>query len=88
MKFSHIKLYVLSLLVGILTGFVTIPYRYLLEKSDIFRAYFFAEHHSGWFHLLTIIGMWIVALFIYISIKTIKNSILKKTNLKTATNSI
>ena len=69
MKFSHIKLYVLSLFVGILTGFVTIPYRYLLEKSDIFRAYFFVEHHSWWFHLLTVAIMWIIALFIYISVK-------------------
>ena len=69
MKFKHIKLYILSLLVGALTGIITIPYRYLLEKSDIFRAYFFSEHHDWWFHLVTIAGMWIVALLIFLLVK-------------------
>ncbi|MCH5329010.1 MAG: chloride channel protein, partial [Coprobacter sp.] len=58
------RLYWLSLLTGVLTGVVTLPYRYVLERADGFRSYFFDRPHAWWFHLLMLGGMWVVALCI------------------------
>lgn len=37
MKFDHIKLYSLCILVGAVTGLITVPYRYLLVKMAALR---------------------------------------------------
>lgn len=69
MKSSSLKLYLLSILVGIVTGLFTVPFRYLLTKSDIVRNYLFTKDSTILFHLLVIACMWCVGLFIYQLVK-------------------
>ena len=69
MKFDHIKLYSLCILVGAVTGPITVPYRYLLVKMAALRDILFAPHHFWILHIIIIAGMWCVAMGIHFLVK-------------------
>lgn len=69
MKFDHIKLYSLCILVGAVTGLITVPYRYLLVKMAALRDILFAPHHFWILHIIIIAGMWCVAMGIHFLVK-------------------
>lgn len=64
-RLSTLKLYMLCILVGIATGAVGVPYRYLLIRSVDVRDTIFAIPSPLIFQLAIITGMWAIGLFIY-----------------------
>ena len=62
MKFSHVKLYLLCIVVGGMTGLITVPFRYLLVKSSDLRDILFSSSYSWWFHPVIITIMWITGI--------------------------
>lgn len=69
MELKYVKLYLLCILVGALTGIVTIPYHYLLGKASVLRDLFFSSETHWWFHILIILAMWLIGLGIYYCVK-------------------
>lgn len=69
MKLSHVKLYLLCIVVGGLTGLITVPYRYLLVKSADLREILFSSSHSWWFHPVIIAIMWLIGMGIWYLVK-------------------
>ena len=65
MKFSHVKLYLLCIVVGGMTGLITVPFRYLLVKSSDLRDILFSSSYSWWFHPVIITIMWITGIAIW-----------------------
>lgn len=63
-RLSTLKLYLLSILVGFVTGAVGVPYRYLLIRSVDVRDTIFATPSPLIFHFTIIAGMWGIGLFI------------------------
>ena len=69
MKFSHVKLYLLCIVVGGMTGLITVPFRYLLVKSSDLRDILFSSSYSWWFHPVIITIMWIIGIAIWYLVK-------------------
>lgn len=69
MKYSHIRLYLLCIAVGAVTGIVTVPYRYLLVKSAGLREILFSSHRPWYIHFLIILFMWLIGWLIYRLVK-------------------
>ena len=69
----NIQLFLISTLVGLAVGVVTVPYRFLLEKSVLLRDYIYKPDNSLFFHLLVIAGMWGIAMLIYYAVKRYPN---------------
>lgn len=59
------KFYLLCILVGLLTGLVAIPFRYLLVKSVVVRDFLYGAHASWWLHVGVVVLMWAVAMLIH-----------------------
>lgn len=72
MESKNIKLYLLCILVGVGTGIVTVPYRYLLEKASSLREILYSHGEPWWFHLLIILTMWAAGIGIYFLVKNFK----------------
>lgn len=66
---KNLKFYILCIVVGILTGLVTVPYRILLLKSVVVRDVLFAHDVPWWRHVLVLLAMWCVGMFIYWLVK-------------------
>lgn len=62
MKIYNGKLYLLSIVVGVLTGIVTVPYRYLLTKADAFREIVYPRDKPFYYHLIALALIWLVAM--------------------------
>lgn len=62
MEIKYVKLYLSCFLVGVFTGIVTIPYHYLLGEASVLRNLFFYSETLWWFHILVILGMWLIGL--------------------------
>ena len=69
MELKYVKLYLLCIPVGILTGIVTIPYHYLLGKASDLRHLLFNSEVNWWMHLLAIFLMWVMGLIIHYGVK-------------------
>lgn len=69
MELKYVKLYLLCIPVGILTGIITIPYHYLLGKASDLRHLLFNSEVNWWMHLLAIFLMWIMGLIIHYGVK-------------------
>ena len=64
-KVLHLKLivdrlYLVSILVGVLTGLITIPYHWLIKKEFDFREYLFGGHLDWWWYALLFVGLWLI----------------------------
>ena len=62
MKVYNGRLYFLSIVVGILTGIITVPYRYLLTKADTFREIIYPHNTSLYYHLIALALIWLIAM--------------------------
>lgn len=61
---KNVGMYFLAILTGILTGIVTIPYRYLIEKSIYIRKIIFADKNSFLIHIEVLLGLYLIVLLI------------------------
>lgn len=68
-KWRNVRFYTFCILVGIITGVVTVPYRYLLIKSATIREFLFSDERPWWFSVLAVALMWSVGMGIYWMVK-------------------
>lgn len=66
---KNLRFYILCILTGVVTGMITVPYRYLLLKSTAIRDMLFTHDVPIWRHVLSLAIMWIVGMFIYWLVK-------------------
>lgn len=64
LKLVDARLYFVSLLVGLLTGLVAVPYHYLLQLFYGYRKEFFTSAPAWYFHVLAFGGLWVILLFV------------------------
>lgn len=65
MKINNGKLYLLSIVVGVFTGIVTVPYRYLLTKADDVRSLIYPHDKPFYYHLAAIAIIWLIGMGVY-----------------------
>ena len=65
----NIRIYIISILTGLLIGLITVPYRYLIEKSTIVRDIIYAHQYSWYIHIGIILGLYGIAMLLYLMIK-------------------
>lgn len=65
MKVHYTRLFALSLLVGLFAGIFGTAFRWCLQKAMIMREFMFQHDKPILFHICILIGMWLVAMFVY-----------------------
>ncbi len=68
---STIRLYLLSVLTGLFAGFFASSFRWVLQETFFLREYMFRHNTSIIFHILIIVGMWLVLM----AVNWLKNNI-------------
>lgn len=68
---QNFKIYILVILTGIVTGFVTIPYRWLIQKSFYLREGIFNLNNSLFNMFIIIICIYAIGLCVYILVEKI-----------------
>lgn len=58
LKLIDARLYFVSILVGLLTGLVAVPYHYLLQYFFHLRRDFFDSHPSWYWHIPLFLLLW------------------------------
>ncbi|WP_297598772.1 ClC family H(+)/Cl(-) exchange transporter [uncultured Cetobacterium sp.] len=58
------KIYILAILTGFMTGVITIPYRWIIEKSFYVRKMIFNLDNSKYYLILGFLGIYIIGLII------------------------
>ena len=61
---KNYKIYILAILTGFVTGFITIPYRWLIEKSLAVRQLIFDSSSSKYYLVIGFVGIYLIALLI------------------------
>lgn len=69
LKLIDARLYFVSILVGLLTGLIAVPYHYLLQWFFDTRKEFFQSHYPWYIHLLLIPILWGILLFVFWMVK-------------------
>ncbi len=64
LKLVDARLYFVSLIVGLLTGLVAVPYHYLLQLFYNYRKAFFESSPPWYLHIISFIALWAVLLFV------------------------
>ena len=59
-----LKVYILAILTGFVTGLVTIPYRWLIEKSIYIRDFIFNLNNPIYYLVLGFLGIYIIGVLI------------------------
>ncbi|MGL5664332.1 MAG: hypothetical protein ACRCW8_11250, partial [Cetobacterium sp.] len=59
-----LKVYILAILTGFVTGLITIPYRWMIEKSSYIRDMIFNLNNPLYYLILGFIGIYIVGILI------------------------
>ena len=67
----NIRIYIISIIAGLLIGLVTVPYRYLIVQSVKVRDIIYAHDYSWYIHIAIILGLYGVAMLLYLMIKKI-----------------
>lgn len=64
LKLVDARLYFVSLIVGLLTGVVTVPYHYLLQLFYDIRVKFFESSPPWYLHIVVFLALWGILLFV------------------------
>lgn len=64
LKLVDARLYFVSLIVGLLTGLVAVPYHYLLQLFYNYRKDFFESSPPWYLHIIAFLTFWGVLLFV------------------------
>lgn len=64
LKLVDARLYFVSLIVGLLTGLVAVPYHYLLQLFYNTRKEFFESSPPWYLHIAAFLGLWAVLIFV------------------------
>ena len=64
LKLVDARLYFVSLIVGLLTGLVAVPYHYLLQLFYNYRKAFFESSPPWYLHIISFVALWAVLLFV------------------------
>lgn len=59
-----LKVYILAILTGFVTGLITIPYRWIIEKSSVIRDTIFNLNNPIYYLILGFLGIYIVGVCI------------------------
>lgn len=69
LKLVDARLYFVSMIVGLLTGLVTVPYHYLLYYLLNIRADFFASHPAWYWHIPLFLFFWGILVLVALLVK-------------------
>lgn len=69
LKLIDARLYLISFMVGVLTGLITVPYHYLLTLFFNIRLAFFQASHPWFIHVMVFLGLWGVLLLVALLLK-------------------
>ena len=64
LKLVDARLYFVSLIVGLLTGLVAVPYHYLLQLFYNYRKDFFESSPPWYLHIIAFLAFWGILLFV------------------------
>lgn len=64
LKLVDARLYFVSLIVGLLTGLVAVPYHYLLQLFFNMRKNFFQSSPPWYYHIVLFLALWGILCFV------------------------